>query len=133
MMNRQTPTTIAALIAVALCGTASAQTLKIGLAAEPTAVDPHYHQTTPNEALLTHIFEPLVAMSPDMELRPALATGWRTVDDTTWEFKLDPAAKFSNGERRRRYQRSAPHCRDRSAGCAYRSPENRRALSRAAQ
>lgn len=98
MMNRQTPTTIAALIAVALCGTASAQTLKIGLAAEPTAVDPHYHQTTPNEALLTHIFEPLVAMSPDMELRPALATGWRTVDDTTWEFKLDPAAKFSNGE-----------------------------------
>lgn len=87
-----------ALFAAALCGTVQAQTLKIGLAAEPTAVDPHYHQTTPNEALLTHIFEPLVAMSPDMELRPALASSWQTVDDTTWEFKLDPAAKFSNGK-----------------------------------
>jgi len=79
------------------CG-AHADTLKIGLASEPTAIDPHYHQLTPNEALIMHIFEPLVAMNPDMELIPALATSWKAVDDVTWEFKLDPAAKFSNGE-----------------------------------
>ena len=70
-------------LACAFASTAFAQTLKIGLASEPTAVDPHYHQTTPNEALISHIFEPLVRMSPDMELQPALAKSWEPTDDTT--------------------------------------------------
>ncbi|PWF24004.1 ABC transporter substrate-binding protein [Corticimicrobacter populi] len=98
-LTRLTPAaTCVALLTAALSTAASAQTLKIGLAAEPTAVDPHYHQTTPNEALLMHIFEPLVAMNADMQMQPALAASWQPLDDTTWEFKLDPAAKFSNGE-----------------------------------
>ena len=85
-------------LACAFASTAFAQTLKIGLASEPTAVDPHYHQTTPNEALISHIFEPLVRMSPDMELQPALAKSWEPTDDTTWTFKLDEKATFSNGD-----------------------------------
>jgi len=85
---------LGALVAVG----AQAQTLKIGLASEPTAIDPHYHQATPNDALTTHIFEPLVAMSPDMKLIPALATSWQAIDDVTWEFKLNPKATFSNGK-----------------------------------
>lgn len=90
--------TLAISLACAFAGTAHAQTLKIGLASEPTAVDPHYHQTTPNEALMAHIFEPLVAMSPDMQLQPALAKSWIAKDDHTWELKLDERARFSNGE-----------------------------------
>ncbi|MCQ9618083.1 ABC transporter substrate-binding protein [Paenalcaligenes niemegkensis] len=86
------------LLACALSCGASAQTLKIALASEPTAIDPYYHQTTPNEALVYHIFEPLVRMSPDMELEPALAESWEAVGETTWEFKLNPKARFSNGE-----------------------------------
>lgn len=98
IVNRPTPSLLCtALLGACLSTVASAQTLKIGLAAEPTAVDPLYHQTTPNEALLSHIFEPLVAMNPDMQMRPALASAWKAVDDTTWEFKLDPKATFSNG------------------------------------
>ena len=85
---------LGALVAVG----AQAQTLKIGLASEPTAIDPHYHQATPNDALTTHIFEPLVAMSPDMKLMPALAASWEAIDDVTWEFKLNPKATFSNGK-----------------------------------
>src|SRR5690625_729643 len=79
-------------------GVSQAETLRIGLASEPTAVDPHYHQTTPNEALISHIFEGLVKMSPDMELQPALAQKWEATDDTTWTFYLDEQAKFSNGD-----------------------------------
>src|SRR5690606_30000421 len=83
---------VAVVVACAFAGIAQAQTLKIGLASEPTAVDPHYHQTTPNEALISHIFQPLLAMSPDMKLTPALAKSWEATDDTTWTFKLDENA-----------------------------------------
>lgn len=98
MNLRFTAKAVSISIACALASMASAQTLKIGLASEPTAIDPHYHQTTPNEALIAHIFEPLVRMSPDMELQPALAETWEATDDHTWTFKLDKNAKFSNGE-----------------------------------
>jgi peptide/nickel transport system substrate-binding protein len=90
--------TIAVALACAFAGLSQAQTLKIGLASEPTAVDPHYHQTTPNEALIYHIFQPLVAMDADQKLQPALAKSWEATDDTTWTFKLDEKARFSNGE-----------------------------------
>ncbi|AEC21804.1 putative extracellular solute-binding protein [Pusillimonas sp. T7-7] len=89
---------IAVVVACAFAGIAQAQTLKIGLASEPTAVDPHYHQTTPNEALVSHIFQPLLAMSPDMTLMPALAKSWEATEETVWTFKLDENARFSNGE-----------------------------------
>lgn len=85
-------------LACAFAGMSHAQTLKIGLASEPTAVDPHYHQTTPNEALVYHIFQPLVAMSADQQLEPALAESWEATDDTTWTFTLNKNARFSNGE-----------------------------------
>ena len=31
------------------------------------------------------------------EAEPALALSWKTVDDTTWEFKLRPDVKFHDG------------------------------------
>lgn len=90
---------LAALAALlALAGGAHAEPLKIALASEPTAVDPHYHQATPNNALAAHIFETLVAQDAKMNLTPALAESWRAVDDSTWEFKLREGVKFSNGE-----------------------------------
>ena len=30
-------------------------------------------------------------------VRPSLAVAWRTINDTTWEFKLRPGVTFSNG------------------------------------
>jgi peptide/nickel transport system substrate-binding protein len=76
---------------------ADAQTLKIGLASEPTSMDPHYHQATPNDALAAHVFETLVAQDAGMKLVPGLASSWQPVSDTTWEFKLRDGVKFSNG------------------------------------
>ncbi len=75
-----------------------AQDLKIGLSAEPSAMDPHFHNLTPNNSLLKHIFERLVDQDENQRIRPGLALSWKTLDDTTWEFKLRPNVKFSNGD-----------------------------------
>ena len=77
---------------------AHADSLKMGLASEPTAIDPHYHQATPNDAATAHIFEPLVGMNANMTLEPRLAESWEATDETTWTFKLRPGVTFSNGE-----------------------------------
>jgi peptide/nickel transport system substrate-binding protein len=73
-------------------------TLKIGLSSEPTSMDPHYHQATPNDAMTSHMFETLVGQDAKMDLIPRLATAWKAVDDTTWEFKLRDGVKFANGQ-----------------------------------
>ena len=72
--------------------------LKIGLSAEPSAMDPHFHNLTPNNSLTKHIFDRLTDQDENQLVQPALALSWRTTDDTTWEFKLRPGVKFSNGD-----------------------------------
>jgi peptide/nickel transport system substrate-binding protein len=97
-MNRRIP--ILALVGLplaALAAPALAQELKIGLASEPTSMDPHFHNLGPNNAVRRHIFEGLVAQNSEQKVQPELASSWRAVDDTTWEFKLRPGVKFSNG------------------------------------
>jgi peptide/nickel transport system substrate-binding protein len=71
----------------------------IGLGAEPrtmlavTIVD----WTTNN--MLEHIYDRLLDRDPKtFKPRPMLATGWKIVDDTTWEFTLRPGVTFHNGE-----------------------------------
>jgi peptide/nickel transport system substrate-binding protein len=76
---------------------ASAQELKIGLSAEPTAMDPHFHNLTPNNSLLKHIYDRVTEQDENQTVKPALAQSWRTIDDKTWEFKLRPGVKFSDG------------------------------------
>jgi peptide/nickel transport system substrate-binding protein len=80
-----------------LAAPAAAQELKIGLASEPTSIDPHFHNLGPNNALRRHVFEGLVGQNAEQKVQPELASSWRAVDETTWEFKLRPNVKFSNG------------------------------------
>jgi peptide/nickel transport system substrate-binding protein len=84
----------AALVFAAVAG---AQELRIGLAAEPTAMDPHYHNLTPNNSLLSHIFQSLVGQDERQRLEPELAESWKAVNDTTWEFKLRKNVRFHDG------------------------------------
>ena len=78
-------------------GSAAAQELRIGLASEPTAMDPHYHNLSPNNSLLTHIFERLVGQDERQRLTPDLAESWKAIDATTWEFKLRRNVRFHDG------------------------------------
>lgn len=88
---------VAALATPLLLGAAQAQELKIGLSAEPSSMDPHYHNLTPNNMLGRQVYEPLVGQDKNQALVPLLAESWKTIDDTTWEFKLRRNVKFHNG------------------------------------
>jgi peptide/nickel transport system substrate-binding protein len=81
-----------------LSAPAMAQTLRIALASEPTAVDPHYHELTPNNALAAHIFDNLVLQDEMQALKPGLATSWENDGKNRWTFKLRQGVKFTNGQ-----------------------------------
>ena len=84
-------------LTIAATGVAGAEELTIGLAAEPSAMDPHFHNLGPNNAMRSHIFESLVWQDAQQLLEPQLAQSWRAIDDTTWEFKLRQGVKFHDG------------------------------------
>ena len=72
-------------------------TLNMAVGAPVTSLDPHYHQLSPNNAVADMIFDGLVNRSAREHTIPGLATSWRAVDPTTWEFKLREGVRFHNG------------------------------------
>ena len=75
----------------------AAQELKIGIKTEPSALDPQFHTLNPNIQVANHFFDALVAQDESLRPKPALALSWKTVGETTWEFKLRPNVKFHDG------------------------------------
>ncbi|MGL5138164.1 MAG: ABC transporter substrate-binding protein [Beijerinckiaceae bacterium] len=99
MESRNALKAVLAMAGVVLAGTlhggaASAQELRIGLSSEPSSMDPHYHNLTPNNSLSRHVFEPLVGQDAKQALVPGLAESWKAINETTWEFKLRKGVKF---------------------------------------
>jgi peptide/nickel transport system substrate-binding protein len=88
----------AAALALMVAGQAGAQELKIGLSAEPSAMDPHFHNLTPNNAITKQFFDTLIEQDEEQKIKPRLATSWKALNDTTWEFKLRTDARFTNGD-----------------------------------
>jgi peptide/nickel transport system substrate-binding protein len=90
---------LSALVAfvVAFGAGAKEREVAIGLQAAITSIDPHYHNLSPNNSLLLHIFEPLIQRDANQKLVPGLAVSWKPVDDLTWEFKLRRNVKFHDG------------------------------------
>lgn len=84
-------------LALMMAAPAAAQTLRIGLASEPTAFDPHFHNLGPNNQVRMHVFEGLTKADENQRTVPSLATEWEAVDDTTWVFRLREGVTFSNG------------------------------------
>jgi peptide/nickel transport system substrate-binding protein len=90
-------TLVTALAAVFLVGKVSAEELTVGLALEPSSIDPHYHNLSPNNSFARHIFDRLVHTDETQQLNPGLAVSWKPLDDTTWEFKLREGVKWHDG------------------------------------
>jgi peptide/nickel transport system substrate-binding protein len=91
-----------ALAALAVLGLPAAATAKdrdvsIGLQAAITSMDPHYHNLSPNNSMMLHVFEPLIKRDANQKLVPGLATSWKALDDLTWEFKLRKGVRFHDG------------------------------------
>jgi peptide/nickel transport system substrate-binding protein len=80
-----------------LAGGAGAAELRIGMALEPSSIDPHYHNLTPNNAFARNVFDGLINPDERQRMKPGLALSWKPLNDTTWEFKLRQGVKFHDG------------------------------------
>ena len=92
-----TPVTLATPIFLATPAWADEETLTVATGGAFTSMDPHYHNLGPNNSVANYVFEPLVKFDAQFHPTPGLAASWRAVDANTWEFKLQPDAKFQDG------------------------------------
>src|SRR6185437_15522756 len=88
---------VVAMFALCAATAAGAADLVIGLATDVTSLDPHYHNLTPNNNIAQHVYGFLVQRNEKEQLDPGLATQWKSVDPTTWEFALRRGVKFDDG------------------------------------
>jgi peptide/nickel transport system substrate-binding protein len=81
-------------------GTAApARTLSIGATLEPASMDP-WHNTAASipQVLLYNVYETLVKVDSDGDIKPLLAQRWEVSPDRlTYTFHLNPAARFASG------------------------------------
>ena len=75
-----------------------AQTLRMGVGAQVTSIDPEYHNISPNNAFASMVYGALVDTDGQSRLLPGLALSWTAVADDLWEFKLRPGVTFHNGQ-----------------------------------
>jgi peptide/nickel transport system substrate-binding protein len=78
-------------------GRSEAQSLTLALASTPSAVDPHFHNLVPNNAIAAHVFDKLLHQDARQALIPGLAESWRPLSDTVWEFRLRQGVTFHDG------------------------------------
>jgi peptide/nickel transport system substrate-binding protein len=90
-------TAFAGLLGAGPAAAQPARSLRIGMEAEITSTDPHYHNLAPNKAISAHIFDALILQDERQRLVPGLATAWRAVDDTTWDFTLRQGVTWHDG------------------------------------
>ncbi len=97
MIRHMTRFSVALVVAAVVSTAAWAEEIRIGIYSEPSSMDPHFHNLGPNNAFMAQVFGRLVEMDHKQKLQPGLAVSWKTVNDTTWEFKLRKGVKFSDG------------------------------------
>ncbi|MEO8753829.1 MAG: ABC transporter substrate-binding protein [Casimicrobiaceae bacterium] len=85
------------LVAALLLPAALAQSLLLGTKLELNTLDPHFFNAFATGSSHMMIYDPLVYVDEKQQLQPGLATSWRVIDDTTWEFKLRRGVKFHDG------------------------------------
>jgi peptide/nickel transport system substrate-binding protein len=73
------------------------RSLIIAAQTAPSALDPHYHNTTHNNGMLGQIYERLFELDNRRQLHPRLAEGLRPLDELTWELKLREGVRFHDG------------------------------------
>jgi len=75
----------------------AAQEIAVGLGTAVTSIDPHFHNLASNIKISVHVFDRLVDQDAQQRAVPGLATAWKAIDDTTWEFTLRPGVVFHDG------------------------------------
>jgi peptide/nickel transport system substrate-binding protein len=72
-------------------------TLTVALPSHAPTLDPHMHFERVGILVNINMFDSLLHRSAKLEFEPSLATSWKALNDTTWEFKLRQGVKFHDG------------------------------------
>jgi peptide/nickel transport system substrate-binding protein len=78
-------------------GAQAKDTLVVALASHAPTLDPHFHFERVGVLVNINMFDSLLHKNPKLEYVPGLATSWRALSDTVWEFKLRKGVKFHDG------------------------------------
>src|SRR3989304_1106279 len=73
-------------------------TLVVALVSHAPTLDPHMHFERVGILVNINMFDSLLHKNARLEYEPSLATSWKALSDTQWEFKLRKGVKFHNGE-----------------------------------
>lgn len=76
---------------------AQAKSLRWASQGDYLTMDPHSQNEGLTRTGSFQTYEGLLGYSADLKFVPALATSWKAVNDTTWEFKLRQGVKFHDG------------------------------------
>jgi len=89
----------AAVTALALTATSASAENVIRWASQGDALtaDPHAQNESPTHSASRKIYDVLYYNDKDMKLTPWLATGFKLINPTTWEFSLRKGVKFHDG------------------------------------
>jgi peptide/nickel transport system substrate-binding protein len=99
-MRIWTRTALIALVAVCVAATATSaqpKQLVISQPADATTMDPGRSTQVLTVNYFFNLYDTLTRWDTDLKLQPGLATSWKTVNETTWEFTLRPGVKFHDG------------------------------------
>lgn len=86
--------------AIGLGGTPGlrAETLRVGVAAEATSLDPQFQNLSSNSQLASAVYESLVGRDARSQTYPQLALRWEMESPTSWIFYLRPGVLWHNGD-----------------------------------
>lgn len=79
-------------------GGGDANRLIIGLKSSPTNLDPRVGNDNASGRIQDLCCSGLIKVTPELDYAPDIAASWETPDDKTIIFKLNPNAKFQNGQ-----------------------------------
>lgn len=96
-MHKRLISLVLTLVLTALASSALANTVRVGVGAEATTLDPR-HATDVASAQITHlVYAPLVVWDENLEIVPVVAESFENPDDQTWVFNLREGVMFHDG------------------------------------
>jgi peptide/nickel transport system substrate-binding protein len=72
--------------------------LVVAQSGDVSKLDPHLSTAVFDITVYFNLFDNLTSRRVDGRLAPGLATDWKLLNPTTWQFRLRPGVKFHNGD-----------------------------------
>ena len=88
---------VVVIVLASSCRKAPEEELRVGFATTFSKLDPHLENRVASIEQLGNVYEPLVALDPEMRARPCLAESWSNPDADTWVFRIRPGVSFHDG------------------------------------